>query len=170
MLMTFRILLLLLPTLSIGTKMSKFKDPEFAGMKNFVVAEMGLKESRVKADLVFYNPNDYKLQLKKAELDFFVEEKHAGNSDLDTLIRIPAKDSFLIPVEMKIDMKNVFPNALAMLNKDDILVRIAGFAKVGRAGFFVKIPVNYSGLQPLPWKKRKPPVETGGDSVKIVAD
>ncbi len=170
MLMILRTVLVLLPFFTFGGKTGKFKDPEFIGMTNFSIAEVGLRETRVKADLLFYNPNDYKLQLKKAALDFFVEEKHAGNSDLDTFIRIPAKDSFLIPVEMKIDMKNAFPNALLMLQKEDLAIRVAGFARVGRAGFFVNIPVNYSGLQPLPWKKRKPPVVSGGDSLKIVSN
>ncbi|WP_172644654.1 LEA type 2 family protein [Flavihumibacter sp. ZG627] len=125
--------------------------PEYQAFENFRINSMGLKESVVSADLKYYNPNDFALQLKGADLGVTLNDKAVGRSVLDTLIIIPRKDTFLLPVKMKVDMKQLFNNALALLMNSEIDVKVNGTVKLGKSGVFFNMPVNYSGKQQVQW-------------------
>jgi LEA14-like dessication related protein len=121
------------------------KEPEFIDARNFGLRSVGLKTSTVYADLFYFNPNNLGLQMKKADLDVYVDDRLLGHSLLDTLITIPKKDTFSFPVMLEVEMKNIFPNAFAMLMKEEIELRIEGTAKVGKGGLFLNVPVKYRG-------------------------
>jgi LEA14-like dessication related protein len=123
------------------------KEPEFIDARNFELKSLVVKTSTVSADLFYYNPNNLGLQLKKAELDVYIDDKFLGHSLLDTLIFIPKKGTFSFPVNMEVEMKNIFPNAFSLLTKTEIDLRIEGTAKVGKGGVFLNIPVRYQGKQ-----------------------
>ena len=125
--------------------------PEYQAFENFRINSVGLKESVVSADLKYYNPNDFALQLKGADLGVTLNDKAVGRSILDTLITIPRKDTFLLPVKMKVDMKQLFNNALALLVNSEIDVKVNGTVKLGKSGVFFNMPVNYSGKQQVQW-------------------
>jgi LEA14-like dessication related protein len=120
-----------------------FKEPDFIDARNFRLAAIGLKSSTVKTDLVYFNPNNFGLNLKTAELDVYLNNRYAGHSLLDTMVHVPAKDTFFVPVSVQVDMKNVFPNALTILMSDSIDLRVEGKMKVGKAGIYVNVPVRY---------------------------
>lgn len=83
------------------------------------------------------------MNLKTAEMDVYLNKRYAGHSLLDTMVHVPAKDTFFVPVSVQIDMKNVFPNALTILMSDSIDVRVEGKMKVGKAGIYINVPVRY---------------------------
>lgn len=124
---------------------STLKEPNFAGARNFTIEKLGLQESYIGMDLHYFNPNDFKLTLKKADLDVFLENRFVGQTQLDTLLEIPARDSFLIPVKMGVNMKNLFPNLLTLALKEEIEVKLEGSAKVSRSGITMNIPIHYAG-------------------------
>lgn len=120
-----------------------FREPDFIDARNFRLAAIGLKTSTVKTDLFYFNPNHFGLNLKTAELDVYLNNRYAGHSLLDTLVHVPARDTFFVPVSVQVDMKNVFPNALTILMNDSIDVRVEGKIKVGKAGVYINVPVRY---------------------------
>ncbi len=124
-----------------------FKDPEFVEARAFRIHSLGMRTSLVSFDLVYVNPNNFGLQLKKAEMDVFVEDRLLGHSLIDTLIRIAARDTFSLPVKMDVEMKNLFPNALVMLTKSEVELTVTGKARVGKGGFYLTVPINYKGKQ-----------------------
>ena len=124
-----------------------FKEPEFLDARNFAVKSLGLKTSTVYAELYYYNPNGFGIQLKRADLDIYIDDHFAGHTLIDTLINIPKRDTFSIPVNVDVDMVSIFPNALSILLKDSIDLRIEGTAKLGKSGIFLNIPVKYQGKQ-----------------------
>ncbi|HLO81524.1 MAG TPA: LEA type 2 family protein [Chitinophagaceae bacterium] len=132
---------------TLGSVTLFLREPEFIDARNFELKSLGVKTSTVSADLFYYNPNNMGLQLKKAELDVYIDDKFLGHSLLDTLIFIPKKDTFSFPVNMDVEMKNIFPNAFSLLTKTEIDLRIEGTAKVGKGGLFLNIPVRYQGKQ-----------------------
>src|SRR5687768_12758799 len=81
---------------------SKPKDLEYLDFENFQVHEIGMGESVISADLKYYNPNNFRLKLKDGELDVSLNNTFMGHSKLDTLLEIPRKDTFLIPLKMKV--------------------------------------------------------------------
>jgi LEA14-like dessication related protein len=125
------------------------KEPEFIDARNFGLRSIGSKTSTVSADLFYYNPNNLGLQMKRAELDVYIDNRYLGHSLLDTLILIPKKDTFSIPVVMEVEMKNLFPNAFSLLTKTEIDLRIEGTVKVGKGGIFLNVPVKYQGKQQI---------------------
>ena len=124
---------------------SSIKEPNFAGARNFSIGKLGLQESYIGMDLHYFNPNNFKLTLKKADLEVFLENRFVGQTQLDTLLEIPARDSFSIPVKMGVNMKNLFPNLLTLALKDEVEVKLEGSAKVTRSGITLNIPVHYTG-------------------------
>jgi LEA14-like dessication related protein len=115
--------------------------------KNFHLDKMGFTASRVTLDLQYYNPNNFGLQLKRTDLDIFINNNFLGHSGSDTLINIPRRDTFLIPIKFDVDMKNMFKNAWSTLVGTEVMVKVTGRVKVGKANVFMSMPVNYEGKQ-----------------------
>src|SRR5688572_11025625 len=69
----------------------------YTDYKNFEIESFGFTNSQVKLDLEYFNPNSFGLQLKRTELDIFINNNFLGHSYSDTLINIPRRDTFLLP-------------------------------------------------------------------------
>ncbi len=120
---------------------------EYRDFKNFTVEKLGFSTSAVKMDMVYYNPNNYGLQLKRTDLDIFINDVYMGHTSQEYQITIPAKEEFSIPVKMDVDMKNLFKNGLNVLLRNEVMVKVTGSVKVGKANVFIGFPVNYQGVQ-----------------------
>ncbi|MDQ2718542.1 MAG: LEA type 2 family protein [Bacteroidota bacterium] len=120
---------------------------EYKTYHNFSIQKLGFNNSQVSLDLEYYNPNSYGLQLKSTDMDIFINGNLLGHSSLDTLIRIPRRDTFSVPVKFNVDMKNAFKNAWNTLVGKEVLVRLSGKVKVGKANVFMTFPVEYETKQ-----------------------
>jgi LEA14-like dessication related protein len=143
---TLLTVLLLLPTILMWQSCTP-KAPDFISVQNFKVHQIGLKESVVSADLKYYNPNSFGLQFRKAEAIFFVNGVKSGRSELDSLMMIPKKDTFYLPVEMVVDMKNLFPNVLDIFLSRELLIKIEGTVYLRKEGINFSVPIRYEGKQ-----------------------
>ena len=128
---------------------SKPKDLQYIDFENFQVQELGLGESVISADLKYYNPNNFRLNLKEGDLDVSLNNTFLGNSKLDTLLQIPKKDTFLIPLKMKVDMRTFLSKALNVLFTNEVDVKLDGNAKLGKGGIYFNVPIHYQGKQKL---------------------
>ncbi|HKP32629.1 MAG TPA: LEA type 2 family protein [Chitinophagaceae bacterium] len=125
----------------------KPKQPEYIDFENVRVERLGLTESKVGVDVRFYNPNPFNIQLRSADFDVFFNDKFIGHSTLDTLIRIPKLDTFYIPVDMKVNIKDLMKNAVQLLLNPEVMIKVKGNAKVGKGGIFKNFPVDYEGKE-----------------------
>ncbi len=123
--------------------------PEYRSIENFRVNSVGVGQSAISADLKYYNPNNFTLKLKYGETDVYLNNRLLGKTILDTLTVIPARDSFLIPVSMKVDMKQIYSNALDILLSNEVTIKLDGFAKMGKGGIFFNLPIKYEGKQKI---------------------
>lgn len=121
------------------------KELEYQNYKNFHLQNLGYNASRVTLDLQYYNPNNFGLQLRRTELDIFINDNFLGHSSSDTLINIPRRDTFLLPIKFDMDMKNVLKNAWNTIIGNEVTVKVKGTIKVGKANVFMSMPVNYEG-------------------------
>ena len=140
--LTFHLYYVLFLTLTF-TSCSAPKGLVYTDYKNFQIERFGFSNSQVKLDLEYFNPNNFGLQLKRTELDIFINNNFLGHSFSDTLINIPRRDTFLIPIKFDVDMKNVFKNALNTLAGNEVLIKVTGNLKLGKANIFMSMPVNY---------------------------
>ena len=120
---------------------------EYKTYHNFNIEKVGFNNSAISLDLEYYNPNNYGMQLKSTDLDIFINGNLLGHSSLDTLIQIPRRDTFNIPVKFDVDMQNVFKNAWNTLIGKEVLVKLTGKVRVGKANVFMSIPVEYESKQ-----------------------
>lgn len=120
---------------------------QYQSVKNFRLAKLDLKPE-VGMDVQFYNPNTFGLTLKDANLELYINNAHIGNAFISRSFDVPGQDTFLMPVTVAPDLKNVFPNALQLLFNKEVDVRIQGSVKAGR-GIFITVPINYQGRQKL---------------------
>ena len=125
------------------------KDLVYQNVQHFRVQTANLKESTVAMDVRFYNPNNYNLKLKQADLDVYLNGTHVGKLLENEHYTIPKMDTFALPVVLKVDMQTVLPNALQLLLSSDVNIKLVGQVKAGRHGVILSIPVNYEGKQEL---------------------
>lgn len=127
----------------------RFQSLEYRDIENFSISNVGMSESVVSADLKYMNPNNFGMQLKHAEVDVYINNKYMGKSVLDTLINIPKKDSFLVPVSMKVSMGNILSNAVDVWLLKEASIKLEGTAKLGKAGIYKNVPIRYEGKQQI---------------------
>jgi LEA14-like dessication related protein len=120
-------------------------------VKNFKVVKFGLKESTVAVDAEFYNPNKYPVTMKGGTVDVFVNSNFFGKTTLDSTLQIPKKDTFLLPVILKVDMNNTVMGLIQTLSAgtDSVLIKLDGHAKIGRGAIFINYPIRYQGMQKI---------------------
>jgi LEA14-like dessication related protein len=123
------------------------KDLEYRDFKNLSVPKIGFGSTVLKVDLVYYNPNNFGLQLKTTDLDIYVDNNFFGHSSQDYQISIPKRGEFTLPIEVQVDMKNAFRNVLGTLLGKEVLVRVEGRVKIGKANVFKSFPVKYESVQ-----------------------
>lgn len=99
--------------------------------------------------LAYYNPNKVNLKLKEANFNVYFDDTEVGHSIQDTMIMIPAKDTFYFPVKLEVNMENVFKNALGALMNKEVTIKASGNCKVGKGGVFFPFPIKCETKQPL---------------------
>lgn len=144
-----RLLVLVLITWGMMSACEKMKDLEFVKVAGFSFDEMGFSKSIVRMTLAYYNPNNFNLKLKDANFDLFFDDTQVGHSIQDTLIYIPAKDTFYFPVKLEVNMENVLKNAWSALANKEVTIKATGNCKVGKGGVFLPFPIKCETKQEL---------------------
>ncbi len=124
---------------------SKPQGFDYRDIRNFKVEKLGFEKSTISMDLIYYNPNNFGVQLRKVDCDVYIDEKYLGKYQLDTLMSIPKKAEFVLPSRMEVDMKNIFKNTFSVLFGKEVLVKVKGTTRVGKGSIFLNVPVNYEG-------------------------
>lgn len=118
---------------------------EYRDIKDFKIESLGFDRSVISLNLVYFNPNNYGVDLKHVDCDVYIDHNFLGKYVLDTLMHIAKKSEFILPSKMEVDMKNVFKNSLSAILGQDVLLEVKGNTRVGKAGLFVNVPFTYSG-------------------------
>jgi LEA14-like dessication related protein len=128
----------------------KPKDLVFKDFKNLSVDKLSFSGADLKVDLIYFNPNNFSLQLNRTDLDIFVDSTFLGHSTQNIQVTVPKKADFTIPLKVALDVKNLLKNGFtgvtSMFNKD-VNVRVVGSVKVGKAGVYKSFKVDYTSVQ-----------------------
>jgi hypothetical protein len=125
------------------------REPELRGMKNLRVENPGLKETSVKLDLHYFNPNKSRLQFRSAMGMAWIEDSQIGPFTIDTSMTIGSRSEFYLPVRLKMDIQAFLANSKALLFKKEVLVRVEGRARIGKNGLFINYPFTYEAKHDL---------------------
>ena len=108
---------------------------------------MGFSSSAIKMDLIYYNPNNFGLELNRMDLDIFINNNYLGKTSQDYQISIPRREEFSIPIKIDVDMKNLLKNGFTTYLNSEVTIKVTGTIKVGKLNVFKSFPVNYEGKQ-----------------------
>lgn len=102
-------------------------------------------EPMLRANAVFYNPNDIRGRLKKIDVVIYVNGKRAAHVDQKLKTVIPAKGEFKVPLEVKLNIKELgfMDTLLGVLGGKKFDVRYEGKLKFTYKGFPFSVPVKH---------------------------
>ncbi|HTC01036.1 MAG TPA: LEA type 2 family protein [Ferruginibacter sp.] len=122
---------------------------EYRDVSAFSISKLGITSSTVNMNIVYYNPNRFSMQLKRTDLDIFIDSNYVGHTTQQNQVTIPAQSEFNIPLTVDINMNTIFQNALAAFLVKSIKVKVSGNIRAGKAHIYKNFPVNYVGIQPF---------------------
>lgn len=102
-------------------------------------------EPMLKANAIFYNPNNVRGKLKKIDVEIFVDGKKAASVNQSLKTSIPAAAEFTVPLEVKLAMKEigVLDAILGMVGGKTFNIRYKGSLKLSYHGLPINVPVDY---------------------------
>ncbi|MBT1703034.1 LEA type 2 family protein [Chryseosolibacter indicus] len=109
-----------------------------------VVADAS-SDPMLKAEAVFYNPNNISGRLKNINVEIFVNGRKAGVVDKDYKVKIPANGEFSVPLEVKLNMKELggLQTLLGVIGGKKFDIQYVGKIKLSYRGVPFKVPVDY---------------------------
>lgn len=147
-----RFILMLAPAVVLflaSCKSDNIKEPEYRDINNVRIIDVGLLQTTAGFDLVYYNPNNFGVQLSEARGDIYIDDQYLGRFGLQDKVSVPRHDEFIVPAVLKMDNISAIKNHREIWKKKKALIRIEGFAKVRKAGFNKEVPIKYEGMQDL---------------------
>lgn len=123
------------------------KDLEFRNVQNITLDNLSFNDATLKMELVYYNPNNFGLELNRTDFDIYVNDNILGHSLQDLQLKIPSRKEFTVPVQVNLDMKNLLKNGITALFNKDVKVRLIGKARLGKAGVYKNFNVDYTTIQ-----------------------
>ena len=140
---------LLLFTLIIFSSCHAPKELIYQDVAHFSIKQEGIDKTHISVGIRLYNPNWYGMKLKKSDVDVFINNNLIGKLNTSDRVKIPARDTFLLPVSLNVSLTKVLPSAVQLLFNSEVKVKLQGNLKAGRNGIFVTIPVSYEGTQDI---------------------
>jgi len=125
------------------------KEPIYNGIDDLRINKIDLNESVLSINLKCFNPNKWGLKLKEAEGDAWLAGNFLGHFKMDTLIHISGNSDFNIPVNLVVNMKDVYKNAFNVILNPEVIIKVEGTARFGKGGIFIRYPIRYEGKQNL---------------------
>lgn len=122
---------------------------QYRGVDRVFLGSVNSSGLQLGVDVRLYNPNEYDLFLRGADLKAYINGRPAGKADLLSSTSVPARDTFSLPVTVALDASNLLGNAIDVLTQRDVLVRLEGTVRAGRGSKGIALPVRvrYEGRQ-----------------------
>jgi len=123
------------------------QEPEYRDIRNIRLINLGPLESTAGVDLVYYNPNNFGVQVATARGDIYIDNNFFGRFDLDQKVQVRKRSEFILPAVVKVDMVGAVKNQRELYKKKEALVRIEGTATVKKVGFSKVVPIKYERME-----------------------
>jgi LEA14-like dessication related protein len=137
----------LLVLCSCGT--NNVQEPQYRDIRNIRLISLGPLESTAGVDLVYYNPNDFGVQVATARGDIYVDNNYFGKFELNDKVSVRKRSEFILPATVKVDMIGAVKNQRELYKKKEALVKIEGMATVKKAGFSKEIPIRFEQMEDI---------------------
>jgi LEA14-like dessication related protein len=123
------------------------QEPEYRDIRDIRLLQPGPLQSTVGVDLIYYNPNNFGLQLDEARGDIYIDNAYFGRFNLNSPVQIRRRSEFTLPAELKVDMIGAVKNQRNLYKKKEAMVRIEGMARVRKGALTKEVPINYQRVE-----------------------
>ena len=123
------------------------QEPEYRSIRDVRLIKADLLQTTAGVDLVYYNPNDFGVQLSNAKGDVYIDNAYFGRFDLDNKVQVKKHSEFVLPIVFKLDNIGAIKNQKDIYKEKEALVRIEGMVRVKKSGFSKEIPIKFEGTQ-----------------------
>ena len=123
------------------------KEPEYRDIREVRLIEVGLLQSTAGIDFIYYNPNNFGVQLAEARGDVYIDNVYFGRFGLEEKVQVKKRSEFIVPAIIKMDMISAIKNQRDLFKKKEALVRIEGMARVKKSGLSRDVPIKFEGMQ-----------------------
>lgn len=117
---------------------------DYRDIRNIKIDKIGFDKSSLTMDLVYFNPNNFGVTLKKVDCDIQLNNNPFGHFSLDTSIYIDKKSEFVLPAKINVSMGNIYKNIFTVIFNQDVDVYVKGTASI-RKIINLTIPFDYKG-------------------------
>lgn len=145
----------------LASSCGKVEEPEFRRLNNFGIRKLGLQESTVGFNAVYYNPNNFGVTVKEAALDVYLDSTYLGKFTQPQPVEVDNKAEFSIPLETTISFQKAMNMGLENKLGKEVLVRADGSVRIGKAGVFITKDIDYKGRHVLDLNLIKNPAGAG---------
>lgn len=122
-------------------------EPEYRDIRNARFIEAGLLQSTASVDLVYYNPNNYSVNLTEARGDVYLDNKYLGRLELAEKVSVKKNSEFILPALIKLDNVSIIKNQHDIFKRKEVLLRIEGMAVLSKSGFSKELPFKYEKME-----------------------
>lgn len=146
-----KILLTLAPAIFLlaSCKSDNIREPEYREIRDVRIKNVGLLQTTAGLDMVYYNPNNFGVQLTDARGDVYIDNEFFGRFTIEDKVSVRKRDEFIVPALIKMDNINAIKNHKEIFQKKRASIRIEGYARVRKAGFNKEVPIRYEGIQDI---------------------
>jgi len=123
------------------------KEPEYRDIREVRMIELGILQSTAGVDLVYYNPNNFGVEVSEARGDVYVDNQFLGLFSLNESVQVNKRSEFVLPAILKLDMIGALKNQRELIKKKEVLLRIEGLGRIKKAGFTRDVPIKYESMQ-----------------------
>jgi LEA14-like dessication related protein len=127
-------------------KSDSIKEPEYRDVQNVRLIKVGVLETTAGLDLIYYNPNNFGVQLSEIRGDVYLDNNYFGRIGIEDKVSVGKRSEFIVPATIKLDNIGVVSHR-DVFKKKEVMVRINGTARVKRSGIAVSVPIKYEGMQ-----------------------
>lgn len=146
-----RLILILAPAALFfaSCKSENIKEPEYREIRDVHIMDVGLLQTTAGLDFVYYNPNNFGVQLTNASGDIYIDDMFFGRFGIQDKVTVHKQEEFIVPAVIKMDNISAIKNHRDIFNKKEAKIKIDGFATVKKAGFNKEVKIKYEGIQDI---------------------
>jgi LEA14-like dessication related protein len=122
------------------------EEPQFLRVDNISFDKISGTNADVSAEVVFYNPNDVKMKLRKVELDVDLEGVKIGSIAEQVHTKIGARSEFSVPVKASFDLTEIglLNGLLSIFGGKKVEVRFYGKIGVSVHGYPASVAIDHT--------------------------
>lgn len=119
------------------------EQPEFKGATNFRLDKVNQDKLSFNIDVEIFNPNNYKLKIRKSTMDLYIDDLYIGQAHLLDKYTMNKNATTIsnVPVEVELD-RGVFMKLLGLSIGNKASVRLEGKLKASARGWPVSKKID----------------------------